>query len=112
MTRKKEVATKTELKEVRKTLKELPKDKQEIGLNLISELEFMQETLQNLKKQVKEEGAVSLFKQGKQEFLREHPALKGYNTLISRYSLILKQVTDLIPKEDNKSDELMEFLEQ
>ena len=98
----------TELKEV---LQKIPDDKQAIAARLIDELVFMQKTLQQLKRQVDENGTVELFKQGKQSFMRESPALKSYNTTIQRYSNLYKQLTDMLPKDDSpKSNAVYDFL--
>lgn len=97
-----------------KILKLVPEDKQPIATSLIKELTFMAITLDDLKEQVQEGGTVELFKQGSQEFLRESPALKGYNTTVQRYSLLYKQLTDLLPKtsQDSKENALYEFIKQ
>ena len=101
-----------EMKALKKILKNIPKDRQPIGQSLFNEISFMQNTLVKLKEQVEADGPTSMFKQGSQEFLREHPALKGYNTTIQRYSLLYKQITDLLPKvEDKKEDDpLIKFI--
>lgn len=95
-----------------KILKQVPEDKKPIATSLIKELTFMALTLDDLKEQIKEGGTVELFKQGKQEFLRESPALKAYNTTVQRYSLLYKQLTDLLPKttEDIQDNALYEFI--
>lgn len=95
-----------------KILKQVPEDKKPIAASLIKELTFMALTLDDLKLQVEEGGTVELFKQGKQEFLRESPALKSYNTTVQRYSLFYKQLTDLLPKaaQDAKENALYEFI--
>lgn len=110
MTKKENIST--DMKKVKSLLKSVPKERQPIAQGLYKELVFMQNTLEALKQQVEEEGAVSLFKQGRQEFLREHPALKAYNTTIQRYSLLYKQLTDLLPKTDEgkQNDELLNFI--
>lgn len=102
----------TNLRKLKAQLKEIPADRQAIANNLFDELVFMQNTLDALKAQVNEQGAVDLFKQGKQEFLREHPAMKVYNTTIQRYSLINKQIIDLLPKAEaaTAEDALTAFL--
>lgn len=86
-----------EMKKLKSILKKIPKDRQPIAQSLYNELVFMQKTLETLKTQIEEDGPVSMFKQGAQEFLREHPALKGYNTTVQRFSLLYKQLTDLLP---------------
>lgn len=97
---------------LKKSLKTIPADRQAIAQSLFNELLFMQKTLIKLKEQIETEGPTAMFKQGAQEFLREHPALKGYNTTIQRYSLLYKQFTDLLPPTSDlpKSDPLMDFL--
>ncbi len=95
-----------------KILKQIPGDKKLIAKGLIKELTFMALTLDDLKEQIKEGGTVELFKQGKQEFLRESPALKAYNTTVQRYSTLYKQLTDLLPKAAREAQEnaLYEFI--
>lgn len=95
-----------------KILKQVPEDKKPIATSLIKELTFMAKTLDELKEQIEETGTVELFKQGSQEFLRESPALKGYNTTVQRYSLLYKQLADLLPKtaQDTKENALYEFI--
>lgn len=92
----------TELKQI---LQKIPENKKAIAERLCDELVFMQSTLADLKKQIKENGTVELFEQGTQSFMRESPALKAYNTTIQRYSTLYKQLTDLLPKDDTPSTE-------
>lgn len=101
-----------DMKKVKTLLRRIPKDRQPIAKSLYGELVFMQNTLDKLKAQVEEEGPVSMFKQGRQEFLREHPALKAYNTTIQRYSLLYKQLIDLLPPTNTepKNDPLLDFI--
>jgi len=99
---------------LKKLIKEVPEGKRDIAVRIYEELEFMQSTLEILKLQIKEEGPTAMFKQGSQEFLREHPALKGYNTTIQRYNLLNKQLIDLLPKDNqkDKKDDLMDFIKE
>lgn len=66
---------------------------------LIEEAAFMKITLKELKETINQTGAVDEMSQGSYSILREHPALKSYNTMVQRYAAILKQLTDLLPKE-------------
>ena len=101
-----------ELKRLKQILKNVPQDRQPIAESLFDELAFMDRTMQSLREQVNKDGPISLFKQGKQEFLREHPALTAYNKTIQRYNQTLKQLIDLLPKTDGQSeaDPLLEFI--
>lgn len=111
-TSKKITTTSSEMRKLKTILKQIPKDRLPIAHSLYNELVFMQNTLETLKGQVEEEGPTAMFKQGRQEFLREHPALKAYNTTVQRYSLLYKQLIDLLPRSDsgNEKDELINFI--
>jgi hypothetical protein len=101
-------------KEYREILANIPEDKQTIGKKLVTELSFMEETLENLKAQIREGGEVEHFQQGKQDFYRESPALKSYNTTVQRYSVMYRQLTDLMQKtpEAEKSNAVYDFLKE
>jgi hypothetical protein len=102
-----------DLRKLRRMLRLIPVDRKSIGEKLIDEIAFISQTLANLRKTITEKGEVDQFKQGKQEFLRESPALKAYNTTIQRYSLLYRQLTDLLPKpeiSDKAADQLIEFI--
>lgn len=100
--------------EFREILEKIPDDKKVIGKKLIEELSFMEKTLASLKRQIEENGELEHFQQGKQDFLRESPALKGYNTTVQRYSVMYKQLTDLMGKtqEAEKSNAVYDFLKE
>ena len=95
-------------------IKKIPEDKRYIGEKLIAELTFIETTLKNLRAQISESGEVEHFQQGKQDFLRESPALKAYNTTVQRYSVMYRQLTDLIGKspEADKSNAVYDFLKE
>ncbi len=73
--------------------------RKDIVEGLIEDAAFMRVTLTNLKNQVNEDGAIDEMCQGEYSILREHPAAKMYNTMIQRYAGVIKQLTDLFPKE-------------
>ena len=100
-----------DIEEVRQLLDTIPGDKYPIAKDLYNKLCFMDETLNNLQAQVYEKGTTSLFKQGKQEFVRENPALKAYNTTIQRYVLVYSKFIELLPKqaEPVESDPFLDF---
>lgn len=112
MTKKKKQVVSTDMLKVKKLLVNVPEERKPIAEGLYNELVFMQNIMSTLKIQVYEEGAVSMFKQGQQEFLREHPALTAYNKTIQRYTQVYKQLIELLPKlnEKKQGDELMDFI--
>lgn len=95
-------------------LNKIPEDKRAIGEKLVAELTFLEQTLARLKKTIGEYGEVEHFQQGKQDFLRESPALKAYNTTVQRYSVMYRQLTDLMGKspEAEKSNAVYDFLKE
>lgn len=108
------MARKTMKAEFWEILEKIPDDKKVIGKKLIEELSFMEKTLASLKRQIEENGELEHFQQGKQDFLRESPALKGYNTTVQRYSVMYRQLTDLMGKtqEAEKSNAVYDFLKE
>lgn len=102
-----------EMKRLKQTLKNIPEDRRPIGESLFDELAFMDNTLATLRAQVNKEGPTSMFKQGKQQFLREHPALIAYNKTLQRFNQVIKQIIDLLPKAEGNQprDALLEFIQ-
>jgi len=101
-------------KSFKKVLEKIPEDKRIIGEKLITELEFIETTLQRLRAQISEAGEVEHFQQGEQDFLRESPALKAYNSLVQRYSVMYRQLADLMGKsvEAENSNAVLDFLKE
>lgn len=95
-------------------LRKIPDNKRYIGEKLVTELSFMEKTLERLRIQISETGEVEHFQQGKQDFLRESPALKAYNTTVQRYSVMYRQLADLMGKsaEAEKSNAVYDFLKE
>ncbi len=100
--------------EYKAILEKIPEDKKTIGRKLIEELSFMEKTLASLKREIEANGELEHFQQGKQDFMRESPALKSYNTTVQRYSVMYRQLTDLIGKsaEAEKSNAVYDFLKE
>lgn len=93
--------------ENKKLLKEMyektPEDKQSEAKLIYNELVFILDTLEALKKDINNKGAVEHFINGKQDFLRESPALTSYNKLMKTYNTFFKTLANLqeeLPKEE------------
>lgn len=95
-------------------LAKIPEDKKTIASKLIEELIFIEKTLAKLKKEIELNGVIDHFEQGSQKMLRENPALKSYNTTVQRYSVMYRQLTDLIGKsqEAEKSNAIIDFIKE
>ena len=112
MRSKKDSVITANMAELKKMVQLVPEDRRSIAESLARELKFMTETLDKLKESIAMIGPVDEFKQGAQHFFRENPALKAYNTTIQRYSLLYKQLADLMPKQqaDPTNSALADFL--
>lgn len=92
--------TKIDLKSVKETFLEMDSDKGKLGLSLLEEAEFMKTTLNKLKEKINKDGVVTEMCQGKYSIDRANPALNQYNSLIKNYNSTIKQIYEILPKED------------
>ena len=81
-----------------------------VAYDLLEELTFMKETMDELKATVQLHGATYIFKQGEQEYLKENPAMKSYNATVTKYNATLKQLLSLLPEQSDEIDKLMDFV--
>lgn len=93
------------LSSLKKTLNEMDSDKAKLGLSLLSEIEFMSNTLSALKKDVNDNGVVTEMCQGAYNIQRANPSLQAYNVTIKNYNSLIKQLADLLPKEEYVSED-------
>lgn len=101
-------------KRIKKTISQLKKllkdqkitdDKLKTANGIIQRVAFMQITLEDLEKDINENGTTEIFSQTPGvEYRRERPASAIYNRLIKNYTMACKQVFDLLP--DNKSTDI------
>ncbi|MEX1308591.1 MAG: hypothetical protein AB1Z19_08690 [Eubacteriales bacterium] len=96
---KKEKEINAEIERLTPIFVDIERSKLDIVQGLIEDAAFMRITLSYLKRRINREGATNTMSQGSYSILREHPAAKLYNTMIQRYSSVIKQLTDLFPKE-------------
>jgi hypothetical protein len=81
-----------------------------VAYDLLEELVFMKETMEELKATVQLHGATYIFRQGEQEYLKENPAMKSYNATVTKYNATIKQLLSLMPESTEKTDAFMEFV--
>ena len=71
---------------------------------LINRAAFMRVSLEDLEEDLNKNGFTEWFSQGDQEpYQRERPAAKIYNTMNVSYQKIVRQLTDLLPKENQSA---------
>ena len=79
---------------------------------LIQDAAFIRITSDDVREDILTKGTSEKFVQGSQEYDRERPAVKTYLSLTKQYAAIMKQLIDLLPKEqqEEKKSELLDFM--
>ncbi len=108
----KEKKIKQEINRLKKLCKDFDKEKIKTLEGLINEVAFLKVTLEYLRDDLLKNGLVELFEQGPNQYNRERPEVKIYNSFFKSYSSTMKQLIDLLPKEEQKEEtnELMQFI--
>lgn len=75
---------------------------------LIHRAAFMRITLEDYEKDINANGSIEMFSQSEhvKPYERARPVVQFYNTTNKNYQSIIKQLTDLLPKEENKEETL------
>lgn len=70
----------------------------------MDEAAFMAASLYELRKIINEKGYTEEYQNGaNQKGIKKRSEVEIYNTMIKNYSAIIKQLTDLLPKEQEKN---------
>lgn len=68
---------------------------------LIKNAAFMAITLEDLQETINTNGIVSEYQNGENQWgTKKSPEVEIYNTMIKNYASVVKQLTDLLPKQD------------
>lgn len=94
-----------------KLFKDVAANKKEFVLSMISQLAYIEVAMEDLQAETNQNGYVEKFEQGRQSFVREHPAAKSYNSFVKSYTTIIKSLIDIVP-EAKQLDELQQFLKK
>lgn len=85
------------LKLLNKIFENVKENKKALVTGLIEQTCFMYVELKELNEIIEKKGVVENFKQGKQQFTREQPAVKTYNSMIKNYNVTIKQLSEFLP---------------
>lgn len=112
-TTRKKLHESKEMKRLKRLIKFMSYNDQQIATAIYPKLVFIDNTLNNLEQHVENEGTITNFIQGEQEMKRENPALTSHVKVIQRYNQLLKQFIELLPVQEEKQerDELMDFIQ-
>lgn len=96
------------LKEVRRLnriYKNIDKDNKAIIDGLIQRAAYMRVTLEDWEEDIIENGCTEMFTQSinTPPYERERPVARLYNTMNANYQKIIKQLSDLVPKQEAKT---------
>lgn len=94
-----------------KLFKDIADNKKKFALSMINQLAYIEVAMEDLQKETNTHGYVEDFEQGKQSFVREHPAAKSYNSFVKSYTAIIKSLIDIVPAA-KQCDELQRFLDK
>lgn len=96
-----------EEKRLRRIYKNIGKDQKAIIDGLIQRAAYMRITLEDYEADLDEKGYVEMFSQSDkmEPYERERPVARLYNTMNKNYQSIIKQLTDLVPKEPPKTED-------
>lgn len=104
---------KKEKQTLEKIFKKIDKNKQKIVGKLIDNVAFMSITLDELKEDIKKYGVKEEYMNGKNQFgFKESVESKTYNTMFKNYMSAIKQLTDLLPADEQKNagEDLLKFI--
>ena len=96
----------TEEARLRKNYKEIKRDKAAIVDGLIRRAAYMRVSLEDMENDLDDKGFYELFSQSESQepYERERPVARQYQSMNKNYQSIIKQLSDLLPKELPKSD--------
>jgi hypothetical protein len=96
-----------EVKRLNRIYKDIDKDKKAIIDGLINRAAYMRIALEDWEKDIIENGITEMFTQSEKTdpYERERPVARLYNTMNKNYQSIIKQLSDLLPKEEKVGEE-------
>lgn len=107
-----------EKRRLNRIYKAIDKNKKDTVEGLIDLAAYQRVTLEEFKEDLDKNGFTEWFKQGKEqdEYERKRPVADMYNSMSNSYQKTIKQLTDLLPKEDTGvtkvSDGFDEFVDR
>lgn len=109
----KEQKIKTEKTRLKGIFKELDENKKKLVTPLIEKAAFMSIELDELQKQIEENGWTSKYKNGENQYgTKKSPEAETYIALSKNYAAIIKQLTDLVPAAKRKKSRLAALREE
>lgn len=100
-----------EIRRLYKLFASADENRQSVMQSLIENAAFMAVTLEDLQRDITEKGAVSTYKNGENQYgTKKSPEVEIYNTMIKNHAAVLKQLSDMLPDDGKKDNELLSYL--
>lgn len=83
-----------DLEKVRQAFVDMDNEKGLIGLALMDEIKFQQETLVKMREEISTNSLIAEYS----NYKRSNPVIAGYNAMIKNYSMLIRQAVELLPE--------------
>lgn len=94
---------KREITRLKKLFKEVPKEKMDTVRSLVDNAAFMTVQLEDLQVIINQKGVTSEYRNSETQYgTKKSPEVEIYNSMIKNHMSIIRQLTDLLPKEPPK----------
>lgn len=109
----KEDRIKKEKARLKRQFSKIDKKKKSVVEGLVERAAFMRIMLEDMEADIKLNGYVEKFSQGQQApYDRKRPVVDSYNTMNANYQKIIKQLTELMPKEVAAKQQISDGFEE
>lgn len=96
----KDEKVKKEMRRLKRIYKDMDPDVKKATQSLIENAAFIAVTLEDLQETINREGVISEYQNGANQWgTKKSPEVEIYNTMVKNHMAIIKQLTDLLPKE-------------
>ena len=93
-----------DLNSLEKALSSLEPNKAKLGLSLLEKAIYLDGKLKELQEDIDTNGLNVEMCQGKYSITRANPSCVTYTSFFKNYTAIIRQITEMIPKEENEED--------
>lgn len=91
---------KKEIRRLKNIYSKMDPDVKKVTQSLIENAAFMAVTLDDLQEIINKDGVISEYQNGANQWgTKKTPEVEVYNTMVKNHMAIIKQLTDLLPKE-------------
>ena len=107
---KAETRIKREREKFAEVFAKMDENKRKTAEKLMDNAAFMAVTLEDLRDSINENGCVSEYQNGENQFgTKKSPEVEVYNTMIKNYTTVIKTLCDLLPESNGEMNALTEW---